>query len=179
MATIAEKMAVSLEELRKLQEQHPCVVLQGTKEIGRTHLTRLLDNGWLQEVMKGWYIAARPGAEGDTTVWYTAFWHFIAKYAAAKWEGRWCLTAEQSLDLYSGKTTVPTQVIIKSPNGSNNVQKLMYGATYRNSSIKNRNMGLTFIPLQKHWFMPLRDIFRRKRLLPAPAWPWFKIPLIY
>ena len=34
MATIAEKMAVSLEELRKLQEQHPCVVLQGTKEIG-------------------------------------------------------------------------------------------------------------------------------------------------
>ena len=53
MATIAEKMAVSLEELRKLQEQHPCVVLQGTKEIGRTHLTRLLDNGWLQEVMKG------------------------------------------------------------------------------------------------------------------------------
>ena len=78
MATIAEKMAVSLEELRKLQEQHPCVVLQGTKEIGRTHLTRLLDNGWLQEVMKGWYIAARPGAEGDTTVWYTAFWHFIA-----------------------------------------------------------------------------------------------------
>ena len=54
MATIAEKMAVSLEELRKLQEQHPCVVLQGTKEIGRTHLTRLLDNGWLQEVMKGY-----------------------------------------------------------------------------------------------------------------------------
>ena len=68
MATIAEKMAVSLEELRKLQERHPCVVLQGTKEIGRTHLTRLLDNGWLQEVMKGWYIAARPGAEGGTIV---------------------------------------------------------------------------------------------------------------
>ena len=129
MATIAEKMAVSLEELRKLQEQHPCVVLQGTKEIGRTHLTRLLDNGWLQEVMKGWYIAARPGAEGDTTVWYTAFWHFIAKYAGAKLGERWCLTAEQSLDLYSGKTTVPTQVIIKSPNGSNNVQKLMYGTS--------------------------------------------------
>ena len=58
MATIAEKMAVSLEELRKLQEQHPCVVLQGTKEIGRTHLTRLLDNGWLQEVMKGYCVLA-------------------------------------------------------------------------------------------------------------------------
>lgn len=74
MATMAEKMAASLEELRKLQEKDRCVVLQGTAEIGRTHLTRLLDNGWLQEVMKGWYIAARPGTEGDTTVWYTSFW---------------------------------------------------------------------------------------------------------
>ena len=60
---MAEKMAASLEELRKLQEKDRCVVLQGTVEIGRTHLTRLLDNGWLQEVMKGWYIAARPGTE--------------------------------------------------------------------------------------------------------------------
>ncbi|TWV59187.1 hypothetical protein FR997_15000 [Phocaeicola dorei] len=49
MATMAEKMAASLEELRKLQEKDRCVVLQGTAEIGRTHLTRLLDNGWLQE----------------------------------------------------------------------------------------------------------------------------------
>lgn len=81
---MAEKMAASLEELRKLQEKDRCVVLQGTAEIGRTHLTRLLDNGWLQEVMKGWYIAARPGTEGDTTVWYTSFWYFIAKYAAVR-----------------------------------------------------------------------------------------------
>ena len=43
------EMAASLEELRKLQEKDRCVVLQGTAEIGRTHLTRLLDNGWLQE----------------------------------------------------------------------------------------------------------------------------------
>lgn len=51
MATMAEKMAASLEELRKLQEKDRCVVLQGTAEIGRTHLTRLLDNGWLQEAV--------------------------------------------------------------------------------------------------------------------------------
>ena len=61
MATMAEKMAASLEELRKLQEKDRCVVLQGTAEIGRTHLTRLLDNGWLQEVMKGCIL--RPGRE--------------------------------------------------------------------------------------------------------------------
>lgn len=36
------------------------------------------------------------------------------------------MTADQSLDLYSGKTTVPVQVVIKSPKGHNNTQKLMY-----------------------------------------------------
>lgn len=126
MATLAEKMAASLEILKNLQDKTPCVVLHGTNEIGRTHLTRLLDNGWLQEVMKGWYIAAKPGREGDTTVWYTSFWCFIAKYANIRLGEQWCLTAEQSLDLYSGKTVVPTQAIIKSPKGHNNMQKLMY-----------------------------------------------------
>ena len=48
-----------------------------------------------QLLMKGWYIAARPGTEGDTTVWYTSFWYFIAKYAAVRLGERWCLTADQ------------------------------------------------------------------------------------
>ncbi|MTM12051.1 cell filamentation protein Fic, partial [Turicibacter sanguinis] len=47
-------------------------------------------------------------------------------YAAVRLGEQWCLTADQSLDLYSGKTTVPVQVIIKSPKGHNNTQKLMY-----------------------------------------------------
>ena len=129
MATLAEKMAASLEILRDLQDKSRCVILNGTKEISRTHLVRLLNSGWLQEVMKGWYIVAKPGSEGDTTVWYTSFWNFIAKYARVRLGEQWCLTAEQSLDLYSGKTVVPAQAIIKSPKGHNNVQKLMYGTS--------------------------------------------------
>lgn len=129
MATIQEKLADSLDVLKKLQDENRCVVLQGTTQIARTHLKRLLDNGWLQEVMKGWYIAARPGTEGDTTVWYTSFWYFITKYANVRLGDKWCLTADQSLNLYSGKTTVPVQVIIKSPKGHNNTQNLMYGTS--------------------------------------------------
>lgn len=77
--------------------------------------------------MKGWYIVAKPGSEGDTTVWYTSFRNFITKYARVRLGEQWCLTANQSLDLYSGKTVVPAQEIIKSPKSHNNVQKLMYG----------------------------------------------------
>ncbi len=50
MATMAEKMAASLEELRKLQEKTRHVVLQGTVEIGRTLITlsRSRDIGFLR-----------------------------------------------------------------------------------------------------------------------------------
>ena len=129
MATIAEKMAESLEILHKLQKDSERVVLNGTKQLSRTHLTRLLHAGYLQEVMKGWYISSKPGTEGDTTVWYTSYWYFITKYATKRFKDSWCLTAEQSLDLYSGKTTVPVQSIIRSPNGKNNLIELMHGAS--------------------------------------------------
>lgn len=127
MATIQELLADSLEELKKIQEKNPNVILRGTEELSRTHLNRLLTNGWLQEVMKGWYIPSRPGSEGDTTVWYTSYWHFINAYARSRFGDEWCLSAESSLDFHSGKTTVPVQLILKSPKASNNIVNLPYG----------------------------------------------------
>lgn len=127
MANIQELLANSLEELRKLQNKNPNLILCGTEELSRTHLKRLLDNGWLQEVMKGWYIPSRPGSEGDTTVWYTSYWHFIRAYADSRFGAEWCLSAESSLDFHSGKTTVPSQLILKSPKASNNIVSLPYG----------------------------------------------------
>lgn len=119
-------MAEALEVLQKLQKENKCVVLQGTNEISKTHLSRLLANGWLQEVMRGWYISARPGSEGDTTVWYTSYWYFMSKYANIRFGEKWCLGLEQSLDIYSGRTTVPVLSILRSPDAHNNMVKLMY-----------------------------------------------------
>lgn len=127
MATPQQLLADSLEELRKLQEADSNVVIHGTEQLSRTHLKRLLDNGWLQEVMKGWYVPSRPGSEGDTTVWYTSYWHFIKAYARDKFGAEWCLSPEMSLDIHSGKTTVPLQLIIRSPKANNNVVALPYG----------------------------------------------------
>lgn len=127
MATPQQLLADSLEELRKLQDAGPHVIIQGTEQLSRTHLKRLLDNGWLQEVMKGWYVPSRPGSEGDTTVWYTSYWYFVRAYAESKFGSDWCLSPEMSLDIHSGKTTVPDQLIIKSPKANNNVVQLPYG----------------------------------------------------
>lgn len=127
MATPQQLLADSLEELRKLQASDPHIVIKGTEQLSRTHLKRLLDNGWLQEVMKGWYVPSRPGSEGDTTVWYTSYWHFVRAYANSKFGVEWCLSPEMSLDIHSGKTTVPGQLIIKSPKANNNVVQLPFG----------------------------------------------------
>ena len=126
MATVAEKIAESLEQLKQLQEAENFVVLHGTEQLSRVHLTRLLSEGWLKEVVKGWYIASRPGMEGDTTDWYTSYWAFMSKYCNSRFGDSWSLTAEQSLDLHSGNTTVPIQTIIRNPDGNNNVTTIWY-----------------------------------------------------
>ena len=63
MATPQEKLVESLEVLRVLQDRG--VVALRTADLKRVHRERLLKNGFLQEVMKGWYIAARPDEAAD------------------------------------------------------------------------------------------------------------------
>ena len=136
MATVAERLAESLEQLKKIQDVENFVVLHGTDQLSRVHLTRLLSEGWLKEVIKGWYIASRPGMEGDTTDWYTSYWAFMSKYCASRFGESWSITAEQSLDLHSGDTTVPMQTIIRNPAGNNNVTPLLYGTSLFNLKAK-------------------------------------------
>lgn len=76
MASAQQLMAESLEQLHILQKQNPNLVLKGTEELSRIHLKRLLDNGWLQEVMKGWYIPSRPGCGGR----YNCLVHIILAF---------------------------------------------------------------------------------------------------
>lgn len=136
MATLAEKIAESLEQLKKIQDKDNYVVLHGTEQLGRVHLTRLLGEGWLKEVIKGWYIASHPGMEGDTTDWYTSYWAFISRYCDSRFGSNWSLTAEQSLDLHSGNTTVPRQTTIRNPEGNNNITSLLYGTNLFNLKAK-------------------------------------------
>lgn len=134
--TFSDKIAESLKVLKELQDKDGFVVLHSTEQIGRQHLVRLLNAGWLKEVIKGWYIASRPGMEGDTTDWYTSYWAFVSKYCDSRFEEHWSLTPEQSLDLLSGNTTVPLQTIIRNPKGNNNVINLLYGTSIFNLKAK-------------------------------------------
>ena len=66
MATIQEKLAEALELLKAYQDTHgDSLVIQGADTLGRTHTERLVNGGYLQMVIKGWYIPSSPGSEGD------------------------------------------------------------------------------------------------------------------
>ena len=73
MATPGEKLAASLQTLRNFQEDQNIVAIKSS-EINRTHRERLIKNGFLKEVSRGWYIVSNPHETvGDTTSWYTSY----------------------------------------------------------------------------------------------------------
>src|ERR1700681_278179 len=123
MASPSEKLAQSLERLHGLQTATGAAMR--AKDMTRTHRERLLTNGFLQEVIKGWYIPSRPDeVKGESTVWYASFWRFCADYLEARFGKDWCLSPEQSLSIHAGNWTVPRQLLVRSPKARNKVTDL-------------------------------------------------------
>lgn len=125
MATPAVNLASSLEILKQLQERGLVAIRTG--DITRIHRERLLKNGFIREVMKGWYIPTRPDElAGESTAWYASFWAFCAGYLIERFGNDWCVGPEQSLALHTGDWTVPRQVLVRTPRGGNKPVPLPY-----------------------------------------------------
>ena len=128
MASPQEKLAESLQTLRALQERGAIAVR--SRDLSRTHRERLVKNGFLKEVMRGWYIPSRPDeTPGDSTTWYASFWGFCATYLRGRFDNDWCLSPEQSLFLHTGNQTVPKQLLVRSPKGGNKPITLLFASS--------------------------------------------------
>ena len=128
MATPGEKLAASLALLEQRQKEGRRVFRSG--DFTRVHRERLVRNGFLREVMKGWLISSGPETSpGDTTPWYASFWEFCVAYCASRFDQDWSLSPEQSLLLHAENTTIPNQVIIYTPKGTNNTVGLLFGTS--------------------------------------------------
>lgn len=123
MPSPSEKLAESLEVLHSLQRAGGIAIR--ARDLSRTHRERLVENGFLREVIKGWYIPTRPDeARGESTAWYAAFWPFAAAYLETRFGSEWSLSPEQSLSLHAGNWTVPSQLLVRSPGAGNAVTPL-------------------------------------------------------
>src|ERR1700678_3818231 len=96
MAKPNERLVESLAVLRELQKGGRRVFRSA--QLSRTHRERLLQNGFLREVIKGWVMSSSPSAKaGDSTPWYASFWEFCASYCQDRFADAWHLSPEQSL----------------------------------------------------------------------------------
>jgi hypothetical protein len=128
VASPNEKIAASLQKLKELQDTG--VVAIKSEDLSRVHRERLLNNGFLREVVKGWHISTlHHEIAGDSTTWYTSYWDFCARYLEDRYKGEYCLSPEQSLILLSGNRTVPNQLLLRSPKGNNLVTEFIFNTS--------------------------------------------------
>ena len=136
MATPNEKLAASLSQLGKLQQGERRVFR--STELTRVHRERLVRNGFLRPVVKGWLISCSPDTDpGDTTPWFASFWEFCASYCTARFGEAWHLSPEQSLLLLAENTTVPRQVVVYTPRGTNNTIRLPFDTSLYDLRLKD------------------------------------------
>ena len=155
MASPSQKLAESLEILHGLQNAQGAAAIRA-RDMTRTHRERLLANGFLQEVIKGWYIPSRPDeSKGESTAWYASFWRFAAVYLEKRFGRNWSLSPEQSLSLHAGNWTVPRQLAVRAPKGRNNVTNLPHGTSLFElqsalppASARTEKEGLRLLPLE-------------------------------
>jgi len=123
-----EKLAESLDVLEALQQGNRRVFR--SDDLSRVHRERLVENGFLQEVMKGWLISSSPDSQaGESTPWHASFWEFCARYCDERFGEQWHLSPEQSVFLHGERTVIPDQLVVHSPKATNNDIKLLFGTT--------------------------------------------------
>jgi hypothetical protein len=128
MATPNDKLAESLQVLHEFQKEG--VIAIRSNQLSRTHRERLLKQGFLKEVMKGWYIPTRPDElPGDSTSWYASYWHFIVEYLQERFGNDWSLSPEQSVMLHAANYTVPTQLFVRASGARNQITELIHGTS--------------------------------------------------
>jgi hypothetical protein len=123
------KLAHSLAILRAIQQDGGGVAIR-SKDISRIHRERLLANGFLKEVIRGWFIPTRPDERtGDSASWYMAFWKFVARYLQERFGKAWALSPEQSLMIHAGNWRVPQQLLVRSPKARNKATALPHNTS--------------------------------------------------
>jgi len=120
-----DSIATALLEARKIADRYHAQIISSS-EISRSSREILLATGWLQEIIRGWYMLVRPDvATGDTAAWYANYWDFVRIYLHQRFANAYCLTPESSLDLHIENPTVPQQIVVIVKEGTG-LRKLMH-----------------------------------------------------
>jgi hypothetical protein len=123
-----ERLANALDALHKLQARKRTAIR--SDNLSRIQRELLLKQGFLREVMKGWYIATFPEtSHGESSTWYSSYWNFCTNYLDDRFGEQWSLSPELSLALQTGNRAVPKQLLVRTPKGNNKPTSLPLGTS--------------------------------------------------
>jgi hypothetical protein len=128
-------LAEALIALKKLQDSRKAVIK--SSDLSRTHRESLVSNGFLQLIIKGWYMPSKPGeSSGDSTPWFAAIKDFVGGYCNERFGELWHASADYSVLLHARATLSPKQMIVHSPLGKNGMLNLPNGCTVIDYKVK-------------------------------------------
>lgn len=118
--------AEALQVLKTLQDAGKTVLK--SEDLTRPQREVLVRNGFLRQIIRGWYMPSRPDeAPGDTTPWHAVARNFIREYCDGRFGELWHASPEYSVALHVGATVSPRQVVVWSPKATNGVLQLPDG----------------------------------------------------
>jgi hypothetical protein len=98
--------------LKRVRERAAGEVVRGAEITSKDRLI-LIKRGFLVPIIKGWYALTTPHAQvGETAFWHTHLWGFASAYLQHNFGSSYSLSAENSLDLLTGSTQTPSQLIV-------------------------------------------------------------------
>ena len=168
-----------------------------SQDISRSDRELLVSQHWLREIIRGWYLLTTPEAQsGDTVIWHSSFWAFVAAYLRERFDRRCCLSAEASLDLWSGAMGTPRQLTVLTASGGSSRIELPTGTsilTYQNASnlprdivelngVQVMSLGTALVRTTPTFFhldpLTAEIALRRDGMQPAPAGSWVPFPTL-
>lgn len=133
-----DRLAEALRSARRAADSNGAEIIR-SDQITRSERELLLQNQWIEEIIRGWYLLGRPDIRaGDSSRWYAHFWDFLALYLHHRFGREYCLSAESSLDVHSELSSIPHQVIVIVPKGGGKPIELPYETSaYLYTDLKN------------------------------------------
>jgi len=137
------KLSNSIAILKQVQDAAgPIFELSKYPVMSRVHRDRLQEQGFISQVIPGWYIANRPGEPpGSSTFWYANMDQFVAAYANSRFGERWQASPEISVLRHSGETGAIRQLVVHSPDASNQVLKLPHECSLLLYKVKEETLS--------------------------------------
>jgi fido (protein-threonine AMPylation protein) len=116
------------EALARVREKTLVNQIVRSKDIKRADRALLIEQKWLTPIAAGYLYLAKPEAAHDSTVLQTQiFWPFLSQYMKDLAGDNYCASAQNSLDLQTGRDTAPKQMVLLTKTTGNNQLQLDNG----------------------------------------------------